>query len=118
MTRYPLNCTRGWVGSRVGLEPLHIGYHILYFLNISKFPSDYTGFGIWDLVLSDILFVAFYLGDISKGIVHTVGLYYYGSGVDSVSNIHEYQEYFTRSKGGPCVRLTTLPPICVDCLCM
>ena len=100
----------------VGLASLHIGYHILYFINISKFPSDYTGFGIWDLVLSDILFVAFYLGEIFKGILHTIGLYYCGSGVDSVSNVNEYQEYFLMRKGGPCVRLTTLPPVCVLCL--
>ena len=29
-------------------------------------------------------------------------------GVDSASNRNEYQEYFLRSKGGRCLRLTTL----------
>ena len=29
---------------------------------------------------------------------------------------NEYQEYFLGSKGGQCVRLTTLPPSCADCL--
>ena len=28
----------------------------------------------------------------------------------------EYQEYFLESEGGRCVRLTTLPPPCADCL--
>jgi hypothetical protein len=31
------------------------------------------------------------------------------------SNRNDYQEYFLRVKGGRCVRLTTLPPSCVDC---
>ena len=33
-------------------------------------------------------------------------------GINSASNINEYQEYFLGSKGGRCVRLTTLPPSC------
>ena len=37
---------------------------------------------------------------------------HYGLGVDSASNINEYQEYFVGGKGGRCVRLTTLPPSC------
>jgi hypothetical protein len=37
-------------------------------------------------------------------------------GVDSASFRKEYQEYFLWGKGGRCVRLTTLPPSCVDCL--
>jgi len=37
-------------------------------------------------------------------------------GFDSVSNRNEYQEYFLGDKGGRCVRLTTLPPSCADCL--
>jgi hypothetical protein len=37
---------------------------------------------------------------------------HYGPGVDSASNINEYQVYFLRGKGGRCVRLTTLPPSC------
>jgi hypothetical protein len=28
----------------------------------------------------------------------------------------EYQKYFLRGKGGQCVRLTTLPALCADCL--
>jgi hypothetical protein len=40
----------------------------------------------------------------------------YGPGVDSASNRNEYQEYFLWRKGGRCVRLTTLPPSCADCL--
>jgi len=43
---------------------------------------------------------------------------HYGPGVDSASNINEYQEYFLGGgdKGGRCIRLTTLPPSCADCL--
>jgi len=37
---------------------------------------------------------------------------HYGPGVDSASNRNEYQEHFLGSKGGQCVRLTTLPPSC------
>jgi len=37
---------------------------------------------------------------------------HYDPGVDSASNINEYQEYFFGVKGGRCVRLTTLPPSC------
>ena len=40
----------------------------------------------------------------------------YGPGVDSASNRNEYQKYFLGGKGGWCVRLTTLPPSCADCL--
>ena len=41
---------------------------------------------------------------------------HYGPGVDSASNGNEYQEYFLGGKGGRCVRLTTLPTSCADCL--
>jgi hypothetical protein len=37
-------------------------------------------------------------------------------GVDSACNRSEYQEYFLRGEGGRCVRLTTLPPSCSNCL--
>ena len=40
----------------------------------------------------------------------------YRPGVDSASNRNEYQEYFLWGKGGRCVRLTTLPLSCADCL--
>ena len=40
----------------------------------------------------------------------------YGPGINSVSNRNEYQEYFLEGKGGRCVGLTTLPPLCADCL--
>jgi len=40
----------------------------------------------------------------------------FGPGVDSASNRNEYQEYFLRGKGSRCVGLTTLSPLCVDCL--
>jgi len=43
---------------------------------------------------------------------------HYGPGVDPASNRNEYQEYFLEGKGVRCVRLTTLPPPCVDCLDM
>jgi len=36
----------------------------------------------------------------------------YDPGVDSGSNINEYQEHFLGGKGGRCVRLTTLPLSC------
>jgi len=39
-----------------------------------------------------------------------------GPGVGSASNRNEYQEYFLGGKGGRCVGLTTLPPLCADCL--
>ena len=41
---------------------------------------------------------------------------HYGPGVDSASNRNEYQEYFLGGKGSRCIRLTTLPPSCADCL--
>jgi hypothetical protein len=37
-------------------------------------------------------------------------------GVDSASNVNEYQEYFLEGKGGRCVGLTNLPPSGSDCL--
>ena len=39
-----------------------------------------------------------------------------GPGVDWASNRNEYKEYFLGGKGGRCVRLTSLPPSCADCL--
>jgi hypothetical protein len=39
-----------------------------------------------------------------------------GPGVDSASNINEYQQYFLGGKGGRCVKLTTIQPSCVECL--
>ena len=39
-----------------------------------------------------------------------------GPGVDSASNINEYQGSSLGGKGDRCVGLTTLPPICADCL--
>ena len=39
-----------------------------------------------------------------------------GPGVDSASDRNEYQEYFLGGRGGRCVRLTTLPLSCADCL--
>jgi len=39
-----------------------------------------------------------------------------GPGLDSASNINEYQEYFLGGKGSRCVRLTTLPLSCAECL--
>jgi hypothetical protein len=41
---------------------------------------------------------------------------HYGPGVDSTSNRNEYQEYFLGGKCGRCVRLTTLPLKCANCL--
>jgi hypothetical protein len=41
---------------------------------------------------------------------------HYGPGADSAPNRNEYQEYLLGCKGGRCVRLTTLPPSCADCL--
>ena len=41
---------------------------------------------------------------------------HYGPGIDSTSNRNEYHEYFLGGKGCRCVRLTTLPPSCADCL--
>jgi hypothetical protein len=41
-------------------------------------------------------------------------LSHYGPGVDSASNRNEYHEYFLGGKGGRCVGLKTLPPLCAD----
>jgi len=41
---------------------------------------------------------------------------HYGPEVNSASNRNEYQEYFLRGKSGWCIRLTTLPPSCAECL--
>jgi hypothetical protein len=54
---------------------------------------------------------------------HLVGALHYmpeGRGFDGVIGVYsasyrkEYQEYFLWGKGCRCVRLTTLPPSCVD----
>jgi hypothetical protein len=39
-----------------------------------------------------------------------------GPGFDSASNANEYRGIFPGDKGGRCVRLTTLPLSCADCL--
>jgi hypothetical protein len=41
-----------------------------------------------------------------------------GQRVELASNRNEYQEqeYLLRDKGGRCVGLTSLPPLCADCL--
>jgi hypothetical protein len=36
--------------------------------------------------------------------------------VDSASNRNEYQEYFLQVKGGQCLGLIILQPLCADCL--
>jgi hypothetical protein len=41
---------------------------------------------------------------------------HYSPGIDSACNRNEYEEYFLGGKGGRCIGLTTLPPLCVDCL--
>ena len=41
---------------------------------------------------------------------------HYGPGVDSASNINEYQRSSLEVKGGRCVGLTTFSPSCADCL--
>ena len=41
---------------------------------------------------------------------------HYSPGVDSASDRNKYQKYFLGSKGGRCVRLTTLPHSCAVCL--
>jgi len=38
------------------------------------------------------------------------------SGIEYSSNTKEYQEYFLGGKGRRCVKLTTSPPSCADCL--
>jgi len=40
----------------------------------------------------------------------------FGPGIDIDSSSNVYQEYFLEGKGDRCVRLTTLPPSCADCL--
>jgi hypothetical protein len=39
-----------------------------------------------------------------------------GPGFDSARNRNESQDYILRGKGGRCVRLTTFPPSCTDCI--
>ena len=41
---------------------------------------------------------------------------HYGPGVDSASNRNEYQGCLLGGKDGRCVRRTTLPPSCADCI--
>ena len=41
---------------------------------------------------------------------------HHGLGFYSASNINKYQEYFLEVKVGRCVRLTTLPHFCAECL--
>ena len=39
-----------------------------------------------------------------------------GPEADSAFSRNEYNEYLLEGKGGRCVRLTTLPALCADCL--
>jgi len=39
-----------------------------------------------------------------------------GSGEDSVSKRNDYQKYLLGGKGGRCLQLATLPPLCANCL--
>jgi len=36
--------------------------------------------------------------------------------VNPASNRNDYQDYFLQVKGGQCIGLTTLPPLCAECL--
>jgi len=40
---------------------------------------------------------------------------HFDSGIDSSSNINDYQEYLLGDKGGQCVELTTFSTLCADC---
>jgi hypothetical protein len=59
-------------------------------------------------------------GSIPYGVIGIFSLIsfrpHYVSGIDSVSNRNEYQEYFLGGKGSRCVGLITSPPPCADCL--
>jgi hypothetical protein len=57
-------------------------------------------------------------GSIPDGVIGNFQCFlpHYGPGVDSASNKNDYQKYFLGSKGGRCVRLTTLPPSYANCL--
>jgi hypothetical protein len=46
-------------------------------------------------------------------IILSVSLWPWG---DSACNTNEYQEYFLGDKGGRCLGLTSLPPLCADYL--
>jgi len=41
---------------------------------------------------------------------------HYGPGADSASNRNQYHRYPLDSKGGRCVEMTTLLPLCADCV--
>jgi len=47
--------------------------------------------------------------------IHVILLDALWPGVDSASNRNGYQKYFLGGKGGWCVGLTTLPPLCAEC---
>jgi hypothetical protein len=104
VTRYPLYRGMGATARRVQ-----------YFVFLKNFKVH---FGIWDLVhFRHRVCRVLLRRHIFKGVLQTIGrLYYCGCGIDSVCNIIECKEYFLERKGGPCVVLTTLLPVCVDCL--
>ena len=54
------------------------------------------------------------VGSIPDGVIGT--FHWHDPSGRSAPNRNEYQEYFLGGKGGRCVRLTTLPPSCADCL--
>jgi len=41
---------------------------------------------------------------------------HHAPGVNSASNRNEYQGYLLEGKGGWCIELTVLPPLCASCL--
>ena len=98
-------------------------YTYIYIYRFTAYPIYiYIYTYIWDTQLVDILrYKPEDRGFDSRWCHWNFSLTYscrphYGPGVDSASNINEYQEYFLGGKGGRCVRLTNLPPSCADCL--
>jgi hypothetical protein len=48
--------------------------------------------------------------------IELILLLHYGPGVDTASNRNEYQGYILVGKNSQCKWLTSLPPLCADCL--
>jgi hypothetical protein len=80
----------------------YMGHAVAQFLEALRYKPEDRGFDsrccLWNITLTQFFRP------------------HYGPGVDSSYNTNEYQVYFLGGKGGRCLRMTTLQPLCADCL--
>ena len=95
--------TLWWISVIISTIPiLHRGHAVAQLVEALRYKPEVRGFDSWCCHWNFSLTWSFWL--------------HYGPGVDSASNRNEYQECFLSGKGGRCVGLTTLPPLCANCL--